>query len=176
MSERPEPGTRLMFRWRKWDGGVHWLHECVFLGTDAWGDWVGQRAGWRSERPGRALTAPHDNVTLMAPSGDHALTMNAAGHRTRVYIDLAWDVRWQDGEPTGIDMDLDVIDRAERVFIDDIDEWEEHSVLYGYPRDVMTHLEDAAADLERRVRAHEPPYDRPTAERWLTELARLAPE
>jgi hypothetical protein len=178
---RPAVGTRLFFRWRKWDGGVHWLHECVYLGADAHGDWFGQRAGWRSVRPGRDVLAPHDNVTLLPPAGDHALTMNAPPHRTRVYIDLAWDVRWAPAasgaggyEPTGIDMDLDVVDHAERgIWIDDIDEWEEHRVRYGYPLDIVEALERRAADLERRVRAHEAPYDPATAGRWLAALAAL---
>lgn len=183
MTRRPEPGTRLNFRWRKWDGGVHWVHECVYLGSDAHGDWFGQRAGWSSVRPGRDVIAPQDNVTLLPPSGDHALTMNAPPHRTRVYIDLAWDVRWAPAagggaalEPAGIDMDLDVVDHAERgIWIDDVDEWEEHRELYGYPADVVEALERRALDLERRVRAHDAPYDLETASRWLAVLDRLAP-
>ena len=31
----------------------HWVHECVYLGRDEWGDWFGQLAGWRSSRPER---------------------------------------------------------------------------------------------------------------------------
>lgn len=174
---RSAAGKRLSFRWRKWDGGVHWVHECVYLGADDHGDWFGQRAGWRSVRPGRDVLAPQDNVTLLPPSGDHALTMNAPPHRTRVYIDLAWDVRWsEDGEPSGIDMDLDVVDHAERgIYIDDVDEWEEHRVRYGYPREIVERLEARASDLERRVRAHEAPYDPSTALRWLAVLSDLAP-
>ena len=60
---RPAPGSRLVFRWRKWDGSPHWEHDCVFLGSDRWGDWVGQRSGWRSVRPGREVTADADNAT-----------------------------------------------------------------------------------------------------------------
>ena len=41
MTDRPAPGTPLVFRWRKWDGSPHWEHDCVFLGSDAHGDWVG---------------------------------------------------------------------------------------------------------------------------------------
>jgi uncharacterized protein len=172
---RPAPGTRLSFRWRKWDGGVHWVHDCVYLGSDRWGDWFGQPTGWRSIRPGRDLAAEHPNVTLMPPSGDYAYTHNAAPHRTRVYIDLAWDVRWSgDGEPTGVDMDLDVVAHLDRgVYIDDRDEWDEHRVAYGYPLDVVAHLETLAVDLETRVTAGEAPFDAATADGWLAELAAL---
>ncbi len=93
-AERPASGTEIVFQWRKWDGSPHWRHECVYLGADDWGDWVGQPAGWGSERPARSFTAPGPNVTLVPPSGDFALTVNRDHpHGMRIYIDLAWDLR-----------------------------------------------------------------------------------
>jgi protein associated with RNAse G/E len=170
--DRPEPGTRLSFRWRKWDGGVHWVHDCIYLGSDQWGDWFGQHPGQGSSRPGRTFTATHPNVTLLPPSGDYAYTHNAPPHRTRVYIDIAWDVRWRDGEPTGIDMDLDVVDREDGgVYIDDRDEWDEHRIAYGYPAEVVTELDALAYELERQVAAHTAPFDLDTGERWIARLA-----
>ena len=171
---RPAPGTRLIFRWRKWDGGAHWVHECVYLGSDRWGDWFGQLPGWDSSRPGRTFAPEHANVTLLPPSGDYAYTRNAAPHHTRIYIDIAWDLRWEGGEPTGIDMDLDVVERTDRgVYIDDQDEWDEHRVAYGYPLEVVEHLEALTADLERRVTAREAPFDDVTADAWLHRLTAL---
>lgn len=173
-SARPLPGTALLFRWRKWDGAVHWVHESVYLGSDRWGDWLGQRVGDRSVRPGRDFLAVQPNVTLIPPDGDWTLTMNAPPHRTRIYIDLAWDVGWVDGEPVGIDMDLDVVERAGAdVYIDDRDEWDVHRVAYGYPLDIVERLERVAVDLEARVRAHEAPFDESTARHWFDRLAAL---
>ncbi|MFJ6653681.1 hypothetical protein ACIQLJ_12905 [Microbacterium sp. NPDC091313] len=171
----PAPGTRLVFRWRKWDGSPHWEHECVFLGSDEHGDWVGQVAGARSARPGREVIAPQPNVTLVPPSGEWAFTANAAPHPTRVYIDVAWDVRFDDaGEPTGVDMDLDVVDDARfGIWIDDRDEWDEHRVHYGYPLEIVARLEEVAVDLERRVSAHQAPFDDATIAHWLGVLAAL---
>lgn len=173
--QRPAPGTRTVFRWRKWDGGPHWVHDCVYLGSDGWGDWFGQPTGWQSSRPGRDFVAEHPNVTLLPPSGDFAYTHNAPPHPVRVYIDIAWDVRWQDGEPTGIDMDLDVVRTVDErgIWIDDRDEWDEHRVQYGYPLGLVTRLEDVAIDLERRVTARTPPFDDATADAWLDVLAGL---
>ncbi|WP_438354127.1 DUF402 domain-containing protein [Microbacterium sp. CJ88] len=172
---RPEPGTRLTFRWRKWDGATHWEHDCVYLGSDRFGYWFGQPVGWRSIRPGREFSAEHPNVTLLPPSGDYAYTHNAAPARTKVYIDLAWDVRWSDaGEPTGVDMDLDVVSHLDRgIYIDDRDEWDEHRVAYGYPLDIVAHLETLAVDLEKRVTVGEAPFDAATADGWLARLAAL---
>jgi protein associated with RNAse G/E len=169
---RPQPGTRLVFRWRKWDGGDHWEHDCLYLGNDEWGDWFGQPVGWRSARPGRDLVAEQPLVMLMPPAGDYAFTRNAPPNRTHTYIDLAWELHWQDAEPTGIDMDLDVVDHAVRgIYVDDRDEWAEHGVQYGYPPDVVAHLEALALDLERRVTAGEAPFDEATPQRWLERLA-----
>lgn len=188
-AERPASGTEIVFQWRKWDGSPHWRHECVYLGADDWGDWVGQPAGWGSERPARSFTAPGPNVTLVPPSGDFALTVNRDHpHGMRIYIDLAWDLRAvaeQDPEAstagvpvlfTGIDMDLDVVRvEGERgTWIDDEDEWDEHRVHYGYPAEVQQRLEALAAELEQRVRAQVPPFDDATADVWLDRLAALA--
>lgn len=180
MPPRPAPGSVLAFRWRKWDGSPHWQHECVYLGSDEWGDWLGQPIGSRSFRPGRDVTLRAASV-MMLPAGreDYVLTVNAAPELTRVYIDIAWAAGWgEDGLPTAIDMDLDVVRRLDErgVYIDDEDEWEEHRVRYGYPTRVIEALEATAHDLERRVRALEAPFDETTAEHWLAVLARLDSE
>lgn len=167
-----------MFRWRKWDGSPHWEHDCVYLGSDRWGEWVGQQSGARSARPGREFAAEGPNVTLIPPTGDYAVTVNGDPQSYRVYIDLAWDVRWEGADPTGIDMDLDVVRAVDErgVFIDDRDEWDEHRVAYGYPPDIVAWLEKLALDLERRVAASVPPFDDATADAWLARLTELAPE
>lgn len=172
---RPAPGTAVTFRWRKWDGGTHWVHSCTYLGSDEHGDWFGQRPGDRSNRPGRDFVAAHPCVMLLPPVGEWVLTMNAPPHPTRVYIDIAWDARWDDGgEPTAIDMDLDVVDSASRgIWIDDRDEWDEHRVSYGYPEPVVAELESLAVELETAVTAHRAPFDEVTAARWLGVLASL---
>lgn len=177
MSTRPTPGTRFDFRWRKWDGSPHWVHECVYLGSDRWGDWVGQRTGWRSARPGRDFLAETDSVTLLAPDGTFAATVNDTHPRIRVYIDIAWAVGWDaaSGGAVGIDMDLDVVKALDGrgIWIDDRDEWDEHRAALGYPPEVVTRLESVAEALRGQVAAGEPPYDDATAERWLTVLRGL---
>lgn len=165
----------MTFRWRKWDGGPHWTHECVYLGSDAWGDWFGQLAGWRSARPGREFPAEAANVTLLPPSGDYTATFNAPPATYRVYIDIAWDVKWEGDEPTGIDMDLDVVDARDGrgIWIDDRDEWDDHRVAYGYPLGLVEKLEALAVDLEQRVIAHDIPFDDATPAAWHARLDAL---
>lgn len=172
MSGKPAPGTEIEFVWTKWDGGAHWVHECVYLGSDAHGDWFGQRPGHRSHRPGRDVVVEHANVSLMPPSGEWVLTMNADPHPTRVYTDIAWQAGWRAGVPTGIDMDLDVVDQHPRgVWLDDVDEWELHRERYGYPAEVIARLERVADELLDAVRGHAAPFDEETANRWLAALA-----
>ncbi|MGO2746573.1 DUF402 domain-containing protein [Microbacterium sp.] len=192
---RPAPGSEMVFQWRKWDDSPHWRHECVYLGTDEWGDWIGQPIGWRSERPGARFAADtpsnvtlvpaidhvgrRNKVTLVPPGADYTLRVNRDHpNGMRVYIDLGWDIRWSDDNPTlvtGIDMDLDVVrvegDRG--TWVDDRDEWAEHSIRYGYPADVMARLESLALDLEERVRAQVAPFDDATADAWLDRLEAL---
>jgi protein associated with RNAse G/E len=173
---RPEPGTPVVFRWRKWDGAPHWVHDCVYLGADEWGEWFGQPAGWRSHRPGREITTSGPNVTLLPPGGAYVVTINQTPPaHYRIYIDISWDATWEGDEPTGIDMDLDVVRAVDErgLFIDDRDEWDEHRVGYGYPLDIVERLEALAVDLERRVGAHESPFDDATGDRWLARLAEL---
>jgi hypothetical protein len=183
----------MIFQWHKWDGSPHWRHECVYLGADEWGDWIGQPIGWHSSRPAAGFTAQGPNVTLVPaidhvgqrykvtlvpPAVDFALTVNRDHPKgMRIYIDLGWDIRWTDDPllATGIDMDLDVVRvEGERgTWIDDRDEWEEHSARYGYPAAVMRHLEALALDLEERVRAQVAPFDDATADPWLDRLEAL---
>jgi len=177
MTSRPAPGTRLVFRWRKWDGSPHWEQDSVYLGSDEWGDWFGQQVGWRSVRPGRDFVCREPNVMLVPASGEWAFTHNAAPHPVAVYIDLAWGAGWgEDGVPGGVDMDLDVVRRTDGpgTWIDDRDEWDEHRVRYGYPVEIVDRLETVALDLERRVRGLEAPFSDDVTGPWLRRLAVLA--
>ncbi|QAY60448.1 DUF402 domain-containing protein [Microbacterium protaetiae] len=179
-AQRPEPGTRLIFRWRKWDGSPHWEHDCVYLGSDELGDWVGQPTGWHSHRPGKQFTTESPNVTLITPDPTWAGTFYGGMHprHVRIYIDIAWDVQWTGAEPTAIDMDLDVVrcDDQRGIWIDDEDEWDEHRVLYDYPADVQATLAAKAIELKAQVTAETPPFDDATAQRWLDRLAALTPD
>lgn len=174
------PGEPVPVRWTKWPGTEHWEHECVWLGSDEHGDWLGQRPGTRSWRPGRSFEAETATVVLVPPGGDWAATFYAPGHAAglEVYIDLGCSVGWSsDGPATvvGIEMDLDVVrDPVRGTWVDDEDELEEHAALWGYPPEVVTHLEAVASTLRDEVEEHCAPFDDATPTRWLTLLGRTA--
>ena len=155
--------------WQKWNGTPHWEHDCIYLGSDQWGHWVGQEIGWRSERPGAPMPARSRTLSLIPPSADHVPTFNARPLDYAVYVDIAWDVRWDGADVVrGIDMDLDVIRaRDERgTWIDDEDEWADHRVRYGYPEDIVRELEERTSVIAADVRAGRAPYDEATVEFW----------
>lgn len=68
-----------------------------------------------------------------------------------------------------IDMDLDVIRTADRgVFIDDQDEFAEHSVSMRYPQQLIEDIQAAADGLYHAVKAQQAPFDGTDVE-WFTE-------
>ena len=183
------PGTPVRVRYRKWDGGPHWVFDTRYLGSDEHGAWVGYPAGTFFSRPGAKFTARGPGVGFFGPHGWTPVLYRDHPHRMRLYIDLTTAPEWHkvsDGdaraayEVTAVDMDLDVIafeDAAAEprgeFFIDDEDEFAEHQVRYGYPPAVVAQVRADADALLAAVRAGDPPYDRATAERWFAVLDAL---
>ena len=187
--DRPAAGAACGFRWRKWDGGAHWVNDEIYLGSDRWGDWLGQPAGWRNTRPGRAFAAERDSVTLVPPSGDfayaqrhpHPLACTSTSHGMC------------DGMPafrpgSTWTSTSSVASRRNRTSTARAccaaratstsrarDEWDEHRVAYDYPPHLVERLESVAVELEGRVRSAEAPFDDATAAHWLARLAALPP-
>lgn len=194
-SARPtETGTLVGCRMRKWDGTPHWRFDAVHLGRDEHGVWLGYRAGTRFSRPGREYRTRYPGVVLFGDVGWVADIYRDHPRGVRLYIDLTTVPEWRavpgggDGrgpafEVSAIDMDLDVLalqpssERARvqgEFFIDDEDEFAEHSVRYGYPASVVQQVRGDADALLAAVRAGEAPYDGPTADRWFAVLDGLA--
>lgn len=183
-----EPGTPVRMRFRKWDGTPHWVFDSTYLGSDEHGAWLGYPARTLHARPGLRFRAKAPGVVLIGGFG-WIPSFNGRPHQTAVYVDLATVPQWRyDGaragrapawEATSADMDLDVIAvrdaprKGAQFFIDDEDEFAEHTVRYGYPADVVARVRADADALLTAVRAGEPPYDGATAKRWLAALDAL---
>jgi hypothetical protein len=170
-----QAGQPVRVEFTKWDGREHWAYDGRYLGSDAYGDWIGHPAGTLMARPGLSLSDTRSWLTLVPAGGRPWLAaFNAPGHRLRIYIDLTTVPSWQDTVLRTIDMDLDVVvpQDGRDPFIDDEDEFAEHRELFGYPPDVVTLTEQAAKELLVAVIAEEPPFDQ-TADRWFDRLAEL---
>ncbi len=178
---------------RKWDGTPHWRFDGVYLGRDEHGLWLGYRTGTLFSRPGREY---HTKTAGLIVLGDVGWVTDIYRDHPRgalLYIDLTTVPEWRavpDGgagrgpafEVSAVDMDLDVLAdepgskraRAQgEHFIDDEDEFAEHTVRYGYPPSVVARVRADADALLAAVRAGEPPYDGPTAKRWFAVLDAL---
>lgn len=172
--DAPRPGELVVARNRKWDGTGHWVVPGFGLGEDEHGWWVYQGRGEFISRPGAALHTRSDAVLLIPRAGGYAATFydDTNPGDFRVYVDLAWDLSWHRiGEPAGeghpgvvefhmIDMDLDVIRSARHgVFVDDEDEFAEHSADMAYPGELVQAVRAECARLHDAVLAGTGPFD-----------------
>ena len=150
----------------KWDGSLHWHHTMEYLGEDDHGIWLGARAGSESRRGSEPpITMERAYVALFAFGEPWWVAyFNAAPASTEIYCDVATPPQWDDdqAEVTMSDLDLDVVrERGSRqAFLVDEDEFAEHQVRYGYPRDVIRAAERAAAWLQAAIESGEEPFRR----------------
>ncbi|WP_157602786.1 DUF402 domain-containing protein [Promicromonospora kroppenstedtii] len=192
-SQPTGPGTLVGCRMRKWDGTPHWRFDAAYLGRDEHGTWLGYPTGTRFSRPGRDYRTRHPGVVLFGDGGWVADLYRDNPRDVLLYIDLATVPEWRavpDGggrrrpafEVSAVDMDLDVLalrpgsERAREqgdFFIDDEDEFAEHTVRYGYPPEVVTRVRADADALLAAVSAGAAPYDGATADRWFAVLDAL---
>ncbi|GHD01246.1 DUF402 domain-containing protein [Zhihengliuella salsuginis] len=166
-------GDLVVARAWKYDAGPHWVVPGVYLGADAAGHWIFQPAGSFVARPGAGFFADSDAVCLFphqdgdgagsgsgVRTGDWVATFYDEGHpeAMRVYIDVSTAIGWRPLAPSGweihsVDMDLDVVGTVDaEAFIDDEDEFDEHTLRYGYPDWLVDRLRPAADELLAAVR------------------------
>lgn len=170
LSRRPEhfrAGEPVVARAWKYDGNAHWVVPSIALGSDDHGEWIFQPAGSFIARPGMAFTARRDAVSLIPATGDWIATFHSGEDRNglKIYIDLSTAIGWAPLLPSGwevhsIDMDLDVVERDGRgVYLDDEDEFEQHTAEFGYPPELVRTTDAQARELLRRVSDRAAPFD-----------------
>jgi protein associated with RNAse G/E len=92
-----------------------------------------------------------------------------------LYVNINTPAVWDGERLVAVDMDLDVLRFCdERVEIVDRDEFDDHQVRYGYPADVVTATEAAAARAFELVTRNEAPFDGVAAAAWAERARRLA--
>lgn len=142
----------------KYDGRPHRLLECVRLGEDEHGLWVGSLPGARGRRgDGSWVTIDHTRVRVFPRGQWWSALFNAAPHPTAVYCDITMPPRFTDDSVTAVDLDLDVrLLRDGSVLVVDEDEFAEHQVKYGYPADVIASARAACDWVAANVATSEP--------------------
>ncbi|MFQ4149341.1 DUF402 domain-containing protein [Arthrobacter sp. LAPM80] len=165
--EGPVPGDLVVARNRKFNGLAHWVVPGRHLGSDEHGHWVFQGLNEFISRPGAALYTASDAVMLIPHTGDWVATFfdDAHPHGVELYIDLAIDLQWRrigHGliEFHLIDMDLDVVRTVSRgLFVDDEDEFAQHSIEMAYPEALRERIQAACTALYAAVAAASAPFD-----------------
>lgn len=171
-------GDSVRLAMTKWGETPHWEMDGVYLGRDEAGDWIGYPAGTHMSRPGLEVTSRNDQAGLVPAAGTAVgrawlATFHAPGGNVRTYVDMTSVPQWQGRTVHAVDLDLDVIEALDgTVYVDDQDEFDQHRVELGYPREIVD-LAMATRDLVRTaVSGRLPPFDG-RAEEWLGVLRGL---
>ena len=131
-------GDVVPVRFAKWGGRPHWEMDLRYLGSDRFGDWLGSPAGMPMRRPGWT-TRTHTECAFLVPrEADFVASFNGRGVPTAIYVDVT-DRPWWDGDTVrAVDLDLDVVHAWDgTLLVDDEDEFAEHQLEFGYPRQVV---------------------------------------
>lgn len=77
------------------------------------------------------------------------------------YVNVATPATWHDGTIRFIDLDLDVIWRAENdeVILDDEDEFALHQLRFGYPSDLIARCWQSSMDVRELIAQRTYPFD-----------------
>jgi len=155
-------GREIRVVYTKYDGSLHWHQTSLYLGEDEHGVWLGGSAGStirRGSEPPIVLEQPYAGLI---PRGRWwTAVFNGEPARTEIYCDISTPPDWPgEDEVTMVDLDLDVLRlRADgRVLIVDEDEFAAHQIRYGYPADVVSEAERAAAWLHQAISAGAEPF------------------
>lgn len=169
METEPTVGTPVNLRQRKWDGSPHRQSSMEYLGSDEYG-------GWLANADGSPFPNNVDPLLLAesrAGRGTHAMFLprhgcflahfNAPPNSATVYTDITTLPEFHhDGSAwviAAIDMDLDVVLGADgRSWIEDEDEFAEHTDRYGYPDDVVRRMQSTADEVLAAIRNRSEPF------------------
>ena len=168
------PGDVVRLEMTKWRDQPHWQMGAVFLGRDDAGTWLGFPTGTHMARPGMEVTTSNDQVCLVpaASAMGHAwlATFHGPGGSVWTYVDMTTVPEWHGRTVRAVDLDLDVVKGLDEVaYVDDQDEFDEHRVELGYPREIVD-LALATRDLVLiAVRDQLWPFDGHSG-RWLEAL------
>jgi uncharacterized protein len=77
------------------------------------------------------------------------------------YVNIATPAAWHDGTLRFIDLDLDVIWRADsgEVILDDEDEFELHQVRFDYPSDLIEQVRRSGDEVRQLIAQSVYPFD-----------------
>ena len=159
------PGDQVRLELTKWGDRPHWEFDGVYLGSDEFGEWIGFPAGCVMTRPGMTYVAPNHQVGLVPAAGlavgrSWLGTFHGPGGVVATYVDMTTAAEWDGNRVRAVDLDLDVIKTLEgEVVVDDEDEFAEHQVEFGYPREIVDLALATRDAVLTSMRVAAPPFD-----------------
>lgn len=170
----PEIGTPVSLQLRKWDGTPHRQLTTTYLGSDAYGRWVGYTSLLAVNESNVASPTVRRHVMLIPHVGLFLAHFNEPPSRNSIYADITTTPEFGHGDDgwvvATVDMDLDVVRTIDgRSWIEDQDEFAEHTSSLGYPADLVASSSAAATRLLAAVRAEAEPFAS-TWTRWIEQL------
>lgn len=178
--EDPVFGALVVARAWKFNGAAHWVVPGFYLGQDEFGHWLHQPAGSLIARPSTAHLAPCDALCLIPHEGQWVATLyDDEAEDFDVYIDLASNIGWQKmkrgaWEVNSIDLDLDVIrSHSQGTFLDDEDEFIEHSAAMHYPEELRAAIRAESRWLLEAVAKDQAPFSHAHRQQWQAKAAEL---
>ena len=148
---------RIHIDFRKWPDQLHWQAEMEYLGEDDHGLRLWRSPGCPARRGDDLPITTNNSAVKVITPGDWWTAIWNDEQPVTVYVDIATPAVWDGDHVTMIDLDLDLdLDVVQlgdgSVEIHDEDEFLEHQISLGYPRDVVNR---AIATTERLVAAVE---------------------
>ncbi len=171
MTEPSDSADRIV-QYRKFDGSPHWRHDAKLLGQDEHGIWLGAGPYSRIQRADEpAIAFSHAYVQLIPAEARWTAIFNGPGAKYQIYVDLTTAAEWIDETTVEmIDLDLDVVRRDNgQVELLDEDEFDAHTLHYGYPDDLVAQTRADADEVLRLVTDRVEPFDR-AGQNWLTQV------
>lgn len=156
------PGDPLPVASTKYDGSHHYRYLMEVVAVE----------------PDRLLAfspagTPMDSYRGRFPARDHVLNVHLRDRDWNLtvhwqadwaprshYVNIALPSTWDDGTLRFVDLDLDVIWRADGLLVlDDEDEFDEHRVRWGYPQEVVDRCWAAVAEVKALIEKRAAPFD-----------------
>lgn len=159
----PVIGEPVNLRMRKWDGSPHRQTTLAYLGSDEYGRWFTIPGGVRVPQPDTSSVGWATHVMLLPHDGRFLAHFNAPTARNHLYADITTPPELRRVEAGWvidvIDMDLDVVHHADgRIWIEDEEEFADHTDHYDYPADLVAATRRTADALLAAVRNNAEPF------------------
>ncbi len=170
-------GSTIAVQYFKYPDTLHWRHDpMVVLGTDEHGIWFGGGVDTFAKKGDvdpptddheRGFFIDHPFVGLVVPDGWWTLTFNGPEHVVTHYVDIVTPPDFLVDEVRYIDLDLDIVRRSDgTVYVDDEDEFLEHSTTLAYPPVWIDRARSEAARIFLAIERGDEPFSSACLDWW----------